>query len=309
LGAILDALVDLGYGWAFRVLDSQHFGVPQRRRRVFVLALLGGDPAARRAAAVLDIAGGSPGDPPAGSETRQDDPGAPPAGLGDLGRDIAYALNAKSTGRFDASVETFVTGPLGTPRGGGHGIGGDEAAGGQLVAGALMAGRGPDRLDPHGAEQNHLVVGALATSGKDAGWRIGSDEAAAGQLVVSALTGNGMGAGGGPDDNAAQAGHLIGATFTGNDFTALDDTAPAIRAGADRQNTAPLAGGSGGVRRLTPVECERLMGWPDGHTERRADGSTIADSHRYRMLGNGVVAPVARWIGQRLSAELALDAD
>ena len=49
-----------------------------------------------------------------------------------------------------------------------------------------------------------------------------------------------------------------------------------------------------------PVECERLMGWADGWTERRADGSMIPDGPRYRMIGNGVVAPVARWIGERL---------
>ena len=49
-GAILGALGELGYGWAYRVLDAQHFGVPQRRRRVFVVGYLGDW---RRAAAVL----------------------------------------------------------------------------------------------------------------------------------------------------------------------------------------------------------------------------------------------------------------
>lgn len=55
-----------------------------------------------------------------------------------------------------------------------------------------------------------------------------------------------------------------------------------------------------GVRRLTPLECERLMGWPDEHTRWAADGHEIPDSHRYRMCGNGVVASVAEWIGHRL---------
>jgi site-specific DNA-cytosine methylase len=68
----------------------------------------------------------------------------------------------------------------------------------------------------------------------------------------------------------------------------------------------PRAASHGGtaVRRLMPVECERLMGWPDGHTERRADGSLIPDGPRYRMIGNGVVMPVAAWIGRRLRAAL-----
>jgi DNA (cytosine-5)-methyltransferase 1 len=55
---------------------------------------------------------------------------------------------------------------------------------------------------------------------------------------------------------------------------------------------------SSGVRRLTPLECERLMGWPDGWTD--VDG--LADTPRYRMIGNGVVAPVAEWLGHRLVA-------
>jgi DNA (cytosine-5)-methyltransferase 1 len=55
-----------------------------------------------------------------------------------------------------------------------------------------------------------------------------------------------------------------------------------------------------GVRRLTPLECERVQGWPDGHTEFAADGNRIPDSHRYRMIGNGVASPCAEWIGHRL---------
>lgn len=48
------------------------------------------------------------------------------------------------------------------------------------------------------------------------------------------------------------------------------------------------------VRRLTPTECERLQGFPDGWT----DGQT--DSARYRQLGNAVCVPVAEWIGRRI---------
>ncbi len=55
-----------------------------------------------------------------------------------------------------------------------------------------------------------------------------------------------------------------------------------------------------GVRRLTPRECERLMGWPDDHTRWAADGREIADSNRYKMCGNGVVAPVSEWVARRL---------
>lgn len=51
---------------------------------------------------------------------------------------------------------------------------------------------------------------------------------------------------------------------------------------------------AGSYRKLTPTECERLQGFPDGWTEGQAD------SHRYRQLGNAVAVPVAEWIGRRI---------
>lgn len=56
------------------------------------------------------------------------------------------------------------------------------------------------------------------------------------------------------------------------------------------------------VRRLTPMECERLMGWPDNHTLPRSDGKTNSDTNRYKMCGNGVASPVAAWIGEHIVA-------
>jgi len=54
------------------------------------------------------------------------------------------------------------------------------------------------------------------------------------------------------------------------------------------------------VRRLTPLECERLQGFPDNHTLHRADGKTNSDSTRYKQCGNGVATPVAAWIAKHL---------
>jgi DNA (cytosine-5)-methyltransferase 1 len=53
------------------------------------------------------------------------------------------------------------------------------------------------------------------------------------------------------------------------------------------------------VRRLTPLECERLMGWPDNHTAVGINGP-VSDTNRYKMCGNGVASPVAAWIGKHL---------
>jgi site-specific DNA-cytosine methylase len=55
------------------------------------------------------------------------------------------------------------------------------------------------------------------------------------------------------------------------------------------------------VRRLTPLECERLMGWPDNHTTIGTNGP-ISDTQRFKMCGNGVASPVATWIAGHLPA-------
>ena len=58
------------------------------------------------------------------------------------------------------------------------------------------------------------------------------------------------------------------------------------------------------VRRLTPTECERLQGFPDGWTAQRIDEKKglieQADSARYKQMGNAVAVPVVEWIFNRL---------
>ena len=56
------------------------------------------------------------------------------------------------------------------------------------------------------------------------------------------------------------------------------------------------------VRRLTPLECERLMGFPDGHTDVPHKGKPPADGPRYKALGNSWAVNCARWIGERIEA-------
>lgn len=91
-----------------------------------------------------------------------------------------------------------------------------------------------------------------------------------------------------------------------------DDTTPKVneeRAGCLRRD----AGGEGAcvmtpimqVRRLTPVECERLQGFPDGHTAipwRNKPADQCPDGPRYKALGNSMAVPVMRWIGERIAA-------
>ncbi|APZ06658.1 phage N-6-adenine-methyltransferase [Kosakonia cowanii JCM 10956 = DSM 18146] len=61
------------------------------------------------------------------------------------------------------------------------------------------------------------------------------------------------------------------------------------------------------VRRLTPVECERLQGFPDDHTLiawRGKDAAECPDGPRYKAIGNSMAVPVMRWIGERIASAL-----
>jgi len=66
-------------------------------------------------------------------------------------------------------------------------------------------------------------------------------------------------------------------------------------AGALNVKRQDAVSGAFGVRRLTPLECERLQGLPDGWTDCQSDTA------RYRQIGNGVAVPVAEWIGGRIA--------
>lgn len=83
----------------------------------------------------------------------------------------------------------------------------------------------------------------------------------------------------------------------------------------DTANIRAASGGSSrsyvaqewAVRRLTPLECERLQGFPDGYTAiPRKGGKPAADGPRYKALGNSMAVNVMRWIGQRVSEVEAL---
>ncbi|HFD6663730.1 phage N-6-adenine-methyltransferase [Salmonella enterica] len=75
----------------------------------------------------------------------------------------------------------------------------------------------------------------------------------------------------------------------------------------DHKDSTDLIVTEDGVRRLTPVECERLQGFPDNHTQiswRGKDAADCPDGPRYRAIGNSMAVPVMRWIGERILAAL-----
>jgi DNA (cytosine-5)-methyltransferase 1 len=130
-GAILGGMVELGYGFAYRVLDAQYFGVPQRRRRVFVVGHLG---SWRRAAAVLferhSLSGNS-------------------APRREAGQGVAPTISARPTG--------------------GGGLGTDFDLDGGLIAGAVTSKWAKGTGGPSGDECQNLVAFTCKDYGQDAG--------------------------------------------------------------------------------------------------------------------------------------------
>jgi len=78
-----------------------------------------------------------------------------------------------------------------------------------------------------------------------------------------------------------------------------DITATVTSAVGGTTSSGPSIMSGMSVRRLTPTECERLQGFPDGWTQIGTDEKPTADSHRYKQLGNAVTVNVAEWIARR----------
>jgi DNA (cytosine-5)-methyltransferase 1 len=240
MGTVLWQLGELGYGWAYRVLDARYFGVAQRRRRVLIVGCLG-DPA--RAAEVLLEPEGGEWHPAAGREARAEVAGTLGGGSGERGWPQ------------DAERMTFVP----------------------EVAHALTSnyGKQPDNSDTN-AGPDVVVTHTLRSEGADA------------KEPLVAVP-------------------VIGFSTSGLDSPRDDGQAPPVKAQRNGQDTGSgpsvLASIGSAVRRLLPVECERLQGFPDGWTE------GFADSTRYRMLGNAICVPVAEWVLRRLADNPPINTD
>jgi DNA (cytosine-5)-methyltransferase 1 len=111
------------------------------------------------------------------------------------------------------------------------------------------------------------------------------------------------------DGSHANGGGQVAVAFSimpmnsGKDYKAREtDVAQPLMAGG------PTGGNQGGdyiqeawaVRRLTPTECERLQGFPDGYTQVPHRKKPAADGPRYKALGNSMAVNVMQWIGERI---------
>ena len=78
------------------------------------------------------------------------------------------------------------------------------------------------------------------------------------------------------------------------------DVAVPLTNRADGTGTGPTVMQSMAVRRLTPVECERLQGFSDNYTDIKSKNKPTPDGPRYKALGNSMAVPVMAWIGKRI---------
>ena len=273
LGAILRSLGNMGYGFAYRVLDAQGFGVPQRRRRVFIVGCLGD---ARRAAAVLLEPESGGGDLAASTEQVEIASALTRNGLGDGGPDdnLAQANHLIPTPLTTRSVlannpEYLIPFRKSTTT---HGPDiNDEAWEEAHVANTLDTG--------NRTRTSHAIV--FSMRGREGG---NMPEEEKGDVSPSL-----RGASGGSTQP------LIAFHVTQDPI--FGDVTPALSSG-NAQGCATLGVvDEWGARKLMPIECERLQGFPDNWTEGQSD------STRYKQLGNAVAVPVVEWIARRMKEQ------
>lgn len=92
-------------------------------------------------------------------------------------------------------------------------------------------------------------------------------------------------------------GHSHAVAFGGDiarTLQARHDSSPCADRGMDVVSTNMM------VRRLTPTECERLQGFPDGYTDIMPNGKQTPDGPRYKALGNSMATNCMEWIGMRI---------
>lgn len=297
-GIVLGALAELGYSVGWRVFDAQYFGVPQRRRRVFIVGSRSGT---ERIFKVLfersSVSGNTTQSKPQGQDTT---------------REVAESFGESSFGQYQqGKVSTL------------------KASGGVLSGGSenFIVVFKPHQQD--GARIQTDVINTLTaqmgTGGNNVPMlmrqREGKDGGGKGPLLsedksLTLATANDQVLFEQPiiakaydefNDNISDTHHTLrsgtkqstGVMFVhpiqdGRDMEKKQNGL-GIGKDSDPSYTLDSTGGQSvvtdkQVRRLTPKECERLQGFPDDWT------STMADSNRYKQMGNAVAVPVVDWL-------------
>lgn len=265
---------------AWRVLDAQFFGVAQRRRRVFVLACGRAAPCKGWSAAdaLLPIAQGVQGHPAAGREAREGFANQPASSTS--ADRIAKCITRGYGSRNDTDTETFaIAVPVVSQQPSAigvtlHGSDGTVSTASYSDTAQCLRARPPGNRDNSSTTVVHETAHTLRGTGFDAS-EDGTGRGTPLTVCSVSLRGREGGA------TAELGGDMAG-------------TLRASGGGGDKAHAMVR----GLVRRLTPVECERLQGFPDNYTA--IPGA--ADGPRYAALGNSMAVPVISWIGRRIDA-------
>lgn len=317
-GTFLGGLGKCGYGFAYRVLDARYFGVPQRRRRVFVVGYFGDW---RPAAAVLFERHSLQGHHPPSRKAWEIAPCIPASGAG-AGR----TGNERTEAEFP--VTSIQGNMIGRDTGGPCGVGASQDGLMYTLTKADVHGVAHSlRGEGHDASEDGTGRGTPLAVSRGFQWQsgfsdVGSDEIS-GTIVknqtpaVSIRTANTGSNGHGIANGVSHT--LDGANgqcvalepmifqtrISRNGSGQPDEVCPALTScdgGLHADSKPHLATGST-VRRLTPRECERLQGFPDYWTRipwRGKAAEECPDGPRYKAIGNSWAVPCARWIGGRI---------
>jgi DNA (cytosine-5)-methyltransferase 1 len=295
--SFLRGLGECGYGFAYRVLDAQYFGVPQRRRRVFVVGCLGDW---RSAAAVLFEQHSLQGHL------------APSRKKGESFTETARKSAASS--RWPADISSTLDTTFGTKQG----LEDQHVnAGCPMFVSAEMTTVQTLRTRRPGEggmshDHEHLVPTLSPALNTCSGANHAPDTKAYIVQPTYSLQGAGV-----TSQNSQGSGWNEEVSFTLNRMDVHgvavgtdvyngaitgDVAATMGTPGSSVNASGPTVMQSMAVRRLTPMECERLQGFPDGYTDIKLNGKPTPDGPRYKALGNSMAVPVMRWIGQRIEA-------
>lgn len=264
---IIGSLTECGYGVVWATLDAQYFGVAQRRRRVFIVGHSGGVPRPE----ILALAQGLSGDPEPSRTEGEDIAGTLGGGSG--GGSGPARLDLDNSGAF---IPDFPVSAL-TSRIGSSGPDAADAQAGWLLG--FNSAQDPEITGP--------VAGPL-----DQNARASTSVAYQPEIANALRTRDSKG----PPIDVDEPSLIAFAQNQRNELREME-VAGALAAEPGMKQQTFLAD-KVTVRRLTPLECERLQGFPDHFTK----VPNNSDTQRYRQLGNAVCVPVAQWIFDQIAS-------
>jgi DNA (cytosine-5)-methyltransferase 1 len=325
-GSFLGGLAVCGYGFAYRVLDAQYFGVAQRRKRVFVVGYLGDW---RPAAAVLFERDSLQGNPAPSREKRESSAASIESGfdssglqrtVGTLCADThpgGYSGQDAYTGRLiphslsydmkqhhnpqPSDTVQLTTSNCATVRGDTPLVQPTYALQGNMIGRNDKAGPQGDGVNvevcfTQNTTDRHAVAYNIAPGKGELKDDIHITDAYIAKTIDASGSNPAMHQGG------AAIVQPIAFGFDAYNQTIQGEVNQPLRVSSAPGQVDAVGGVVQGmaVRRLTPVECERLQGFPDNYTDIKSKNKPTPDGPRYKALGNSMAVPVMAWIGQRI---------